>query len=175
MPCRAFVPLGQGAPAAPSSAVSPSPRSSLPTLAPFGTPAGERPAVAQPPGLAPGIALRPYQLQSLAFMLEVERLVDRPAGRHVAGVPGVSGGGVDAADPDAADGGCPGGYRRLLWVPVSGGRGQRYWYSPVLERLSLEVPEQTTGGFLGEPGRVLLWTKQSLQSRLASGPTRRGA
>lgn len=123
----------------------------LPT---YPTPAGERPAVEQPPGLAPGIALRPYQLQSLAFMLEMERLVDRPAGRHVAGAAGVSGGGVDPADPDAADGGCPGGYRRLLWVPVSNGRGQRYWYSPVLERMSLEVPVQTTGGFLGELGAI---------------------
>ncbi|KXZ53508.1 hypothetical protein GPECTOR_7g958 [Gonium pectorale] len=113
---------------------------------------GERPAVPQPPGLT--VTMRPYQLQSLAFMLEMERLVDSPAGAGSGGGEGPStsrAAAVDPADPDAPDGGNPGGYRRLFWVPITApGTAQRYWYSPVLRRLSREVPPQPTGGFLAE-------------------------
>ncbi|GLC42798.1 hypothetical protein PLESTM_001380900 [Pleodorina starrii] len=117
---------------------------------------GERAAAQQPPGLT--VAMRPYQLQSLAFMLDLERLVDTPAlavegsaagpSTSANSAAGEAAGEVDPAD--VPDGGCPGGYRRLFWLPVTNSRGQRYWYSPVFERLTMEVPAQPIGGFLAE-------------------------
>ncbi|GLC36509.1 hypothetical protein PLESTB_000156300 [Pleodorina starrii] len=117
---------------------------------------GERVAAQQPPALT--VAMRPYQLQSLAFMLDLERLVDTPALAEEGSAAGPSTSADSAAgeaagevDPaDAPDGGCPGGYRRLFWLPVTNSRGQRYWYSPVFERLTMEVPAQPIGGFLAE-------------------------
>ncbi|GLI60102.1 hypothetical protein VaNZ11_002121 [Volvox africanus] len=115
---------------------------------------GERPAIEQPPGLT--VTMRAYQLQSLAFMVELERLVDCPdpwagagAGRSTHSWPTT---GI-ASPPDAADapdGGCPGGFRRMFWLPITNSQRQRYWYSPVLKRLAMNVPPQTTGGFLAE-------------------------
>ncbi|GIL83947.1 hypothetical protein Vretimale_10963 [Volvox reticuliferus] len=115
---------------------------------------GERPAVEQPPGLT--VTMRPYQLQSLAFMLELERLVDGPgawagAGAELSTHVGPTAGITSPPDAaDAPDGGCPGGFRRLFWLPITNSQGQRYWYSPVLVRLAMDVPAQTTGGFLAE-------------------------
>ncbi|GIL56371.1 hypothetical protein Vafri_11730 [Volvox africanus] len=115
---------------------------------------GERPAMEQPLGLT--VTMRAYQLQSLAFMVELERLVDGPdawagagAGLSMHAWPTT---GI-ASPPDAADepdGGCPGGFRRMFWLPITNSQGQRYWYSPVFGCLAMNVPPQTTGGFLAE-------------------------
>ena len=40
--------------------------------------------------------------------------------------------------------------RSLFWINKSSGLDRGYWYSPVFNRLCLEVPEQTSGGFLAE-------------------------
>ena len=67
---------------------------------------------------------------------------------------------------------CPGGFRGLFWAQAdaqadAGGAGEggqaagasgsggaagrrTWWYSPLFQRLSLEVPEQPGGGFLCE-------------------------
>ncbi|WIA39293.1 hypothetical protein OEZ86_005411 [Tetradesmus obliquus] len=99
----------------------------------------ERLPAQQPAGL--NVRLHPYQLQSLAFMQEAEKL--------------------------------DGGWRQLLWrwlplvpqqqqqqhmtgqqqqqvVSSVGERGQGVWWSPVLERLSHQVPPAPWGGFLAE-------------------------
>lgn len=68
--------------------------------------------------LPPQVQLRPYQLQSLAFMKECEAL--------------------------------EGGFRELFWHRVVNSQGQACWYSPIFQRVSLEVPAQPWGGFLAE-------------------------
>lgn len=105
----------------------------------------ERPPAPQPDGLT--VTMRPYQLQSLAFMLEMEALVEPPrsgsgtvtgsdaGGGAAAGTgPGPStsntaGAGGSAPELDAAadpDRGDPGGYRRLFWVPITAASGHRF-------------------------------------------------
>ena len=66
-------------------------------------------------GLA--VTLRPYQRQSLKFMLDKE--------------------------------GAEGGFRDLLFCPVSNNQGATYWYSPVLGRLCADVAPMPQGGILG--------------------------
>lgn len=66
-------------------------------------------------GLA--VSLRPYQRQSLKFMLDKE--------------------------------GAEGGFRDLLFCPVSNSQGMTYWYSPVLGRLCADVAPMPQGGILG--------------------------
>jgi hypothetical protein len=80
---------------------------------------GESPAAAQPAGLA--VTMRPYQLQSLAFML-----------------------GAEQGD---------GGFRRHFWLNLTAVSGRQYWWSPVLSRAALSVPEQPWGGFCCEEVR----------------------
>ena len=77
---------------------------------------GEMPAAVQPPGLT--VTMRPYQLQSLQFMLDCE--------------------------------GGSGGFRRLLWQRLATPHGKRYWWSPLLGRAALDVPEQPWGGWCAE-------------------------
>lgn len=78
---------------------------------------GERPAAPQPAGLT--VTLRPYQLQSLQFMIDAEQ--------------------------------GEGGFRRLLWHHMTTPDGShKYWWSPLFDRASLDVPAMPWGGFLGE-------------------------
>ena len=74
------------------------------------------PAAVQPAGLT--VTMRPYQLQSLQFMLECEQ--------------------------------GDGGFRRLLWQRLTTPHGKQYWWSPLLGRAALEVPEQPWGGWCAE-------------------------
>lgn len=75
-------------------------------------------------GLA--VTLRPYQRQSLKFMLDKE--------------------------------GAEGGFRDLLFCPVSNNQGATYWYSPVLGRLCADVAPVPQGGILGHSfGLCLQW------------------
>ncbi|KAG2497725.1 hypothetical protein HYH03_004461 [Edaphochlamys debaryana] len=133
---------------------------------------GERPPAEQPAGLT--VTMRPYQLQSLAFMLEAEAAVtEEEQGAAAAASPSTL---ASLADPDGVEG----GFRRFFWLPITpggaeggaggsgaGAGGRRgpglpgssasagappftYWYSPILERLCLDVPPQPGGGFLAE-------------------------
>eukprot|EP00887_Chlorella_sp_A99_P003475 scaffold7.g3475.t1 len=43
-----------------------------------------------------------------------------------------------------------GGFRRHFWLPLTAACGQRYWYSSLLGRAALDVPEQPWGGFCCE-------------------------
>lgn len=49
-------------------------------------------------------------------------------------------------DAEAQDG----GFRSLFWLQKSTPQGRKFWYSPVLGRACLHVPEQSAGGFLAE-------------------------
>lgn len=49
-------------------------------------------------------------------------------------------------DAEARDG----GYRSVFWVRKVNTQGRTFWYSPVMSRASLSVPEQPAGGFLAE-------------------------
>lgn len=48
------------------------------------------------------------------------------------------------------------GFRALFWRCLTNSKGQSVWFSPVFNRLSLDVAPQPTGGFLGEnlPGHA---------------------
>ncbi|KAK9830036.1 hypothetical protein WJX72_009324 [[Myrmecia] bisecta] len=43
-----------------------------------------------------------------------------------------------------------GGYRAFMWLPLQNTCDERYWYSPLLKRAALDVPEASRGGFLCE-------------------------
>jgi hypothetical protein len=95
--------------------------------------AGEREAARQPAGL--NVPLHPYQLQSLAFMQEAEKLEGGWRQLLWRWLP---------SQPQQ---------QQQQQGPASssvGVRGQGMWWSPVLDRLSFSVPPAPWGGFLGE-------------------------
>jgi hypothetical protein len=104
-------------------------------------PAGERQSAQQPAGL--NVQLHPYQLQSLSFMQEAEKLEGgwrQLLWRWLPPTP-------QQQQQHAAD---QQQQQQQQAVSSVGERGSGMWWSPVLDRLSFSVPPAPWGGFLGE-------------------------
>jgi hypothetical protein len=96
--------------------------------------AGEREPAQQPAGL--NVPLHPYQLQSLAFMQEAEKLEGGFRQLLWRWLPSQGSAAQQQQQQQASS--------------SVGVRGQGMWWSPVLDRLSFSVPPAPWGGFLGE-------------------------
>jgi len=118
--------------------------------------AGERSPAVQPPGLT--VQLHPYQLQSLAFMQEAEqweggwrhllwhRLTPKPTQQQQQ-----QNGQQQQQQQQLALAG-PSSSSALAAAAAAGGAsgGGGVWWSPVLGRVSAQVPPAPWGGFLAE-------------------------